>query len=75
VYEKPREFISALLSRDSERGTGASISIENSRKVLDDPAINKLNALLDNMMRRATNMSILYDFKITTDNWDVGDVL
>ena len=75
VYEKPREFISALLSRDSERGTGASVNIENSRKVLDDSAINKLNALLDNMMRRATNMSILYDFKITTDNWDVGDVL
>lgn len=73
MYEKPREFVGALFAphyrRVLEQSTGAEIALETPREPLSEAAIKKLESLLAEMMKRATNMSILYDFKITAADW------
>ena len=72
MYEKPHEFLAALLmppGKLSEEAAGAEVgpaTLCKSRPVLGEEAIKKVEVLLAAMMARATNMSILYDFKITT---------
>lgn len=80
MYERPHEFLAALLvppGKLLEGAAGAEVGSELMQEprlvaTLGDSEIKKLSDILAEMMTRATNMSILYDFKITESEWSAA---